>query len=738
MAQPLDVHKLLGASLNEIALEGRDGCSLETLWGLLDLEIDERTKLFLWKAIAMTPGFSIFDGCPTPSKGKKAKSPLSSATVSNWTLDQPQMKKLHIVAPDEMRWRMIGIDEPDSVPADPALLYLEAIGRARGKGTLMTEIAKKFDSTAQKVHHQVDKLLLLGLVKKHMVRCKVKDQSTNIRTNMLHTEYFAIEWERSIVGNQVQSEWGELVVERDQQQKKAFVEEALDQIEKAGRTAMVAADLCRLLGIHRRKFEVYRQYIESEHRQGRSRLQVYKTACRGLDGLQGTEREMWCVRLVPAENVAASAAASSAAATVQDTTSLVAGVGPVAELGLVQQLLGLIKGKKAAGATMPELREHLCMRGKRLYKVITDLATRYPVVSRKISVGRMNMFRLYHPRYDPETRPQQLLLEQGSGGGGEGRSVAVAPVRGSSAKKRRKSSTALVVTEVVAAPMLEEDGLSLIADVAEGAEGRADTPSAKQRKRKGKGAAGNGNAYRDRSFGGKNGMIKEAVSATTRQRQNHILERVHAESVVAVGSLHATMQALERAGGSTTDIDRRTIARQCEALQTAGQLLVLDVPLPDICLTPLSKPTMVLLVRPESELPLADREELLKDYLEQLVANKSVASEERKAKVQAKKVQAKRNKVLAVKGGEKAKAIEDGAPMEGSMLQIEGGENASAPTDATGAASNTPALAPVVTVERVERIVGVERMHDMKYATVKANQIESIQRSLRFDFILPR
>ncbi|KAJ3147634.1 hypothetical protein HDU89_005251 [Geranomyces variabilis] len=184
---------ILSATLEEVALEGLSGCTIDNLWTLLDsrfhsrpnTEIDERIdttndeltprvvqlddhlKAYLWPLIIELPHLN-FELSSTSGKQKKKK---SSATSTNTVLSKRDIRgktlsSLHDEYGDRLKLVADSETRASALVTDPSLTYtadnydvLSTIARSRSKGITQAELSKALNIDPRKIFHCIKMLV---------------------------------------------------------------------------------------------------------------------------------------------------------------------------------------------------------------------------------------------------------------------------------------------------------------------------------------------------------------------------------------------------------------------------------------------------------------------------------------------------------------------------------------------------------------------------------------------------
>ena len=144
------LHDVLRRALDEIALEGRDGCALPRLWTLLDRDdaLDEAARDAIWRALAAREADEIAVQFSSP--GEHATAAAAAA------------RGARLIAGHAPRLRALGLT--DELPSDMLHGVLEQVARARHVGIPATKVS------SEKRGYLVEKLVAAGFVCKSFVR----------------------------------------------------------------------------------------------------------------------------------------------------------------------------------------------------------------------------------------------------------------------------------------------------------------------------------------------------------------------------------------------------------------------------------------------------------------------------------------------------------------------------------------------------------------------------------------
>ena len=144
------LHDVLRRALDEIALEGRDGCALPRLWTLLDRDdaLDEAARDAIWRA---------------PPPARPTRSPCSSRRPGSTRPPRPRRRAARASSRGHApRLRALGL--MDELPSDMLHGVLEQVARARHVGIPATKVS------SEKRGYHVEKLVAAGFVCKSFVR----------------------------------------------------------------------------------------------------------------------------------------------------------------------------------------------------------------------------------------------------------------------------------------------------------------------------------------------------------------------------------------------------------------------------------------------------------------------------------------------------------------------------------------------------------------------------------------
>ncbi|KAJ9518645.1 hypothetical protein QJQ45_018658, partial [Haematococcus lacustris] len=213
---------LVESALQEIALEGRDGCSAGRIWSLLNSrlpisniqQLSDGVKQLVWVGLlhrwpadillytpATQPGPSSVVP-PGKKGGKPRKKPEPVETVKDYkdpsaapTYQQAEAQQLFITTSDAVRRDVFGLYDAQYSRfqiSDVQIRALEAVGRARSVGVLQAQLASQMDITNSNFFYVVKQMEARGLVVRTPVMVNYsRGQSHMVTTNVLHLKQYA-------------------------------------------------------------------------------------------------------------------------------------------------------------------------------------------------------------------------------------------------------------------------------------------------------------------------------------------------------------------------------------------------------------------------------------------------------------------------------------------------------------------------------------------------------------------
>eukprot|EP00741_Cyanophora_paradoxa_P009009 tig00001428_g8722.t1 len=244
-----DLPSLLLASVQEVALEGLQGCSLSTLFSRLaqseDVasvfkgKIDDGVKEWIWRELRERPEIEfifqtgpLLPGQGADEKGKKG-SRKSGASVglagSNAAKDKESVARgkrdfafqpvpdrailarpvhelmqqyeesLRMVATQPIRESALGVHDPEKPITDLQYTILEFIGRRRREGAMQMEVSKIFEIEPRNLFHHLRNLESANLIVRQQIILNRAQQPQSAsgqgnfssHTNLMHIKRFA-------------------------------------------------------------------------------------------------------------------------------------------------------------------------------------------------------------------------------------------------------------------------------------------------------------------------------------------------------------------------------------------------------------------------------------------------------------------------------------------------------------------------------------------------------------------
>ncbi|DBA04701.1 TPA: hypothetical protein N0F65_012284 [Lagenidium giganteum] len=422
---------------------------------------------------------------------------------------------------------------------DEHYAILEEVGRSRKAGITIQELQETIaDATIKKLHTTLDTLLSYNLVVKRML---IVTRPVVRRMNIVHLPRFAGDFTPEMYDESAE-------FESDEHCKKILCASVEHYLKELPSRSAVMYDLGRELGLQKRHLEVLRSHIMQESkRDGNFHLELFQAVLKSTSKSNKTlePKILNCIRYKPPP---AAAAGEKPAAR-----------GMACEVGLLSQMYDIIKDTGTRGATVVELRNHLTLPGNKLpYKLVSMLAGRYGLRAETIILGKNKAFRLYVPQSDGAACGRQNLVTQ--------------------SEERKDSSVPTLVKTTTSSPC-----------------------SGKKRPRPtfDTGESSAMLAPRSKALGLK--LHGSELEGTRTRRKAHIMDRLEKEKIISISSLRASVLTMEReeaaaaveaateagdesakqaARASVGVVDKRSINRLVEDLESEGLLRLLQVPLP--------------------------------------------------------------------------------------------------------------------------------------------------------------
>ncbi|EFJ16205.1 hypothetical protein SELMODRAFT_421838 [Selaginella moellendorffii] len=537
------MEKLVVAALEEIAAEGPRGCDLAKLWSLIQCApaaaalgadvLDDHIKQEIWRSLLRVPGLSITDA---------AGGACDSSLVE--TFETAERMGVVAVASQELRDGCLGlydISHADTQPSQIQHAILERLASARTKGVTQNELGKEFKVEGNKLFYILRSLEVRGLiVRKSILLRNNKKNSSIVVTNLVHLARYALNLSlnshQRLESNTVE-EAGEgspnggkqLTINDDVPAMRAICE----KLQEADGKVLVVSDLKLTLG--------YR--LAAGHRAWRrlvKRLEEggYVTNIKAKIG----RKEKPCLQLLkPFNDLEQQSPAGDGDIELkgpkrgQVTQQLV-------DLSVDQQIYNMIDDEGADGVTMMEVWKRIGLNNKRNYYRIQNMTVKHGLLFEAENHKRSTIYRLRttkRKRSDSENENDDEPRETGA------------------------DPDSLFKMEV------EEDANAVVASLQQ--EGAASTSSPADQ-------TAPAAAFPPPSLFRK-GQAYPCLTVTTTsiQREKHILARLQEEKFLVRAELHRWLESIS---SQKTTMDRKTLIRTLEKLQSEGKCKCVTLEIP--------------------------------------------------------------------------------------------------------------------------------------------------------------
>ncbi|KAF0684015.1 Aste57867_23936 [Aphanomyces stellatus] len=402
---PLSVPRVTAHLIENIALEGRTGISIQLLFDTYAGSDDTIFRDACWRNLCRESTTPHADAVAPIQFFRPSSSSAAAAretTVSAMSLDAANAADVWVVACEALRFRALHLTNLMSMTEDSTgFLILETVGKSRALGlstmdisarireTMLTRAVdhKKFDAELRAVHHYMDRLISQKLLVKKMVQ--VTENFKCKRFNMVLLPRFDADFdhERSVPGS---------IPEEDATWKARAVDYLLGYLGQQENRQCTFNDGMRAVCVEKRKLEAMKNHIISESKRVNSTFPIEIFTAQRAD----TKQKFWCLRLRDA-----SASSTTEAKPRADDADADDGNGGgacriVHEVGLLEQIYSSIVDAGEQGITSPDLKSSLGIHGKWAYRLFNLITSQYPVRMEKTVIGRNSVYRLFplHPK----------------------------------------------------------------------------------------------------------------------------------------------------------------------------------------------------------------------------------------------------------------------------------------------------------------------------------------------------
>ncbi|KAK9808877.1 hypothetical protein WJX72_005577 [[Myrmecia] bisecta] len=195
---------LLNAAVEAVALEGPEGCSVTSLWTLLEQDLPiggiaalpAELKQVMWQAILERSSELDFFLPSEEAGGQSSSGPPAQTLVTNTMIlrrvDVAEATGASIKAKPHVRDHALGIYDEADICVDPLQrAAVEAVGRSRRTGRLQSDIAKLLGKKAQNFHYVMKHLDTRGLCVRNPLVLNQGGASHHSTTSIVHLPRFA-------------------------------------------------------------------------------------------------------------------------------------------------------------------------------------------------------------------------------------------------------------------------------------------------------------------------------------------------------------------------------------------------------------------------------------------------------------------------------------------------------------------------------------------------------------------
>ncbi|OAE25980.1 hypothetical protein AXG93_1712s1600 [Marchantia polymorpha subsp. ruderalis] len=599
---------LVSAALQELAVEGPEGCTVTKLWTLLqpaaaelDIELAGRPKQFLWQELLEVTDIEF----SLPNSG-----PIDASDPRLQTVESAELLAVQLVAPEALRDSSLGLYDLkvcDARLSKEQRSILERIAKSRTKGITQSQLAKEFKVAGNKIFYLVKMLEVRGLVVRQTTLVRTAEGKAAgtkvpiVATNLLHLTRFAkdvtlsshqrfeimnpsnengLEAGGSIGDDAEGDEVGAATKASDIIIKDDFpaMEEICQRLEETEGKVLVVADLKGSLG--------YRKALG--HRNWRRLMKRLQDAgVVDVFNAQIDRKVLPCLRLLKSFDVKSLSGGVEEVDT-ENGSKREKNSEMVMELSIDQQIYHLVSQSGTDGVQMMEVFNRLGLQNKRNYCRVATMLARQCLVSEAENHKRSTLYRLKTINNSYSAAQTQALVSA------EGQKVKTLEIAASSPTSASGRDDALILHP-------KEAGTSLMKTVKEvKQQGKKTRRSRKKPEsvQEGEGRAKNTQVLSllnkdvlvsDRenkgSEAGLQGLEKTSlvpvvpirttqphsgvqVSTTRAQREQRILEKLQVEKFVLRVELHRWLEDLEDRKG--TMMDRKTLTRILQAFQRDG------------------------------------------------------------------------------------------------------------------------------------------------------------------------
>ncbi|ETV96395.1 hypothetical protein H310_10548 [Aphanomyces invadans] len=398
-------NRAVAALVENVALEGRMGISATALFDayLVGTPNDAPFRELCWRLL-LRASVSTGTDKDAPIRLYVPSVPSGTNVATDISFNDAVASDVWVVACEALRFRALHLTSPlVMTDSSTAFLILEVVGKSRAKGISTMDItscirqnllpreleSKKFDADLRSIHHYMDRLISQKLLVKKMVQTTENFKCK--RFNIVLLPRFEASFD-------LESTLPQSVMEDGPQWKNHAVNYLIGYLRQQENHQCTFNDGMRAISIEKRRLEALKNYIIVESKKVGSSFPMEIFTANRAD----TKQRFWCVRLRD-KFVAAMAAGEAtgwAAADRLDTPPSMI----FHEMGLVQQVYDAVLHAGPLGITSPDLKDKFGMYGKWPYRLLTLLATSYPVRMEKTVIGRNSVYRLIATTPPPTTK----------------------------------------------------------------------------------------------------------------------------------------------------------------------------------------------------------------------------------------------------------------------------------------------------------------------------------------------
>nr|CCA23234.1 conserved hypothetical protein [Albugo laibachii Nc14] len=410
----------------------------------------------------------------------------------------------------------------------------------------------------KKLHYVLDTLVSYHLVVKRIL---LVYKPTQRKLNILHLPRFADMFHPEMLNKSA-----EFLI--DDISKIRLIQTAINYLQKQVDQSAVLVEMGYKLGLHKRELKLLQTCIaegNTKNAQNNSKYPlVFFQAVLPSRGKRSKENKLLnCIKYVgTSEDVPGACSQSPTSSSVNEhegsgiETGSARSKGIFAEIGLIQHLYDYIINSRDRGTTIIDLRNEYCLPGNKMpYKLLGEAVSRYQLVARQELIGKNEGFRFFDrsvtDALDPTTKAHHKVRKEG------GQKSISAPEQYTPSKMEEQRT----------------DNKDKLGRITQQQTQNDSTINSR------KSVSANNRSMTIKKAIGAEGV--QTVEGNRIQRLSHIMERVIKEKAVALLSLKASINALERKLASKRQdtrkaqvIDTRTLHRLVLKLQAESKLKI--------------------------------------------------------------------------------------------------------------------------------------------------------------------